>query len=120
MGVLDAPLRSVASTLVGQFGRAFTLRRTATTHDPDTNSVTETHTNYTVTGIQEDYNAVERDGQVVRFGDYRVLLAAQDLSITPTPATDELRDGSTALTIVSVERIYSGEQVAAYRLQVRR
>lgn len=65
------------------------------------------------------YKANMIDGEVIQKGDRQCLMEAQDIGFTPTPALQIVYDSET-WEIKGVEEIYSGELIAAYRLQLRR
>lgn len=59
------------------------------------------------------------DGDVIREGDVQVLLAAQGLTLTPAEKMKVAFDGET-WTAVRVKKVYSGDLIALWDLQLRR
>lgn len=126
MATLDTPLRKVARTVIGRFGKTMTLRRPATaggTYNTATLAVdvgAGADTDQSVKGVVESYSAGERSATVLA-GDLKVTIAATDSGLTTTPSTkDRLVIDSVVYQIVSVESVMSGDYPAAYTLQVRR
>lgn len=119
MGILDGPLRGVASTLLQTFGQLATLRRETSSFSPATATATLTPTDYSVKVRAERYSAHEIDGTIVQPGDVKVLVPALGLAITPTPATDKLILGGVTHEVVRVNRIIATDQPAVYEVHAR-
>ena len=60
-----------------------------------------------------------QDGDIVKVGDVRILIAAEGLAFTPE-ATQQVKIDSDRWRIVHTEPIYSGEEIAAYQIQLRK
>lgn len=110
--------------IVDQFGRNVTLRvKTTGTYSPDTGSLSGgTTTDYTVKTYIYDYRLDEIDGQSIVAGDRRAVLHTLDTggSAIPEPEVDdELIGAGDTVSIVSASKIYSGDDVICYLLQVR-
>lgn len=118
MTVLDAALRSVASTLVGQFGTDVTLVIPGTTQNEDTGVVSGSDTTETHKGSVQRYRVDQIDGTRILPGDVKVILAAADWTATPT-AGQRIRFGGHEHQVVNVSSTYSGDQVASYVVQAR-
>lgn len=58
------------------------------------------------------------DGDLIREHDFKSLVAGSGLAITPLKG-DVLVFGTERFTLVKVDPIYSGEQIAAYKMQLR-
>jgi len=120
-GALDTRMRATASRLINQFGATMVLRRQAGVYYPATGKNTETAADYDVVGSPPYPVDLRRvDGEMVRQGDAETILAASDLTFTPDQTTDHIVFGGEAWSIVAVQPIYSGEQVAAYELRLRK
>jgi hypothetical protein len=113
-------LEGRADSLITRFGTAMTLTRTTETPDGVKPWIqVRTTTDYTVQGVRTEYTDREIDGTAVQAQDYKILLAAKDLSIVPEP-DDTLTDGSTVTTIVRVRRVHPGDTDLVYTCQVRK
>lgn len=119
MGVLDAPLRAVAKTLVPKFGTTTGAIVRDGTYDEATDTV-GSPTEYSCSVVFESFAAHLVDGDVVQEGDQIAHVAAADLTITPTPATDALQVGTETWDVVRVMRVQPGATVILYSLHVRR
>lgn len=124
MGILDGPFRSLAKTLIGTLGASATLTRTTPgEYDPISGlSGMPRTTNYSVKiSPPERYSRQDvATGQgAIQQDDFRVLVAASALSIEPSAQTDTLRVAGTVFKVIALAPVYSGDQVAAYEMQVR-
>lgn len=118
-GALDR-LRGTAQRLVNTYGKTLTLREfTGNTYDPSTGTNTPSYTDHSVTGVVETFSERLIDGSSVKVGDLDVLVPDQQLSFVPSTEDLVTLDGQD-WSIVNPRREFSGEQVAFYRLQVRR
>lgn len=124
MGILDGPMRNIASTLIGVLSDTTSTitRTTEANYNPETGEADPpVTTTYSVkTSPPEAFKTLEIDGTNVLKGDFKVIVAARDLTIEPSPQTDTLTRASVVYKIIAVEPIVSGDQVAAYQLQCRR
>ena len=125
MGVLDGPARSVSAQLIRRFGRRVVLRFVPeATYDPGARAtVDEPAAELAVSALFESYRA---DAPALAEGaDYTVTIAAADVDTlgapfrAPTTRDLVIVDGA-ELRILHVDPVYSGDQVALYRLHVRR
>ena len=106
--------------MIGEFGRTITLRqRVAVVADANVpSSVTMTDTDHAVTGVVSDFKDAQVDGEQIKAGDRKVLLAAADLTVVPAPG-DQLIDGSTTLQVLDSKRIKPGGTDILYTIQAR-
>ena len=126
MAKLDR-LAPVAQRLIDDFGKPMELiaERIVADGPAGTNTpVPEPGSPFSVTGVIANYDRRLVGGASIQDGDQQVLLGATGLSIQPQPSHKlkiEQPDGATFKTLViqRVERIYSGELVAVWDLQVR-
>jgi hypothetical protein len=119
MSTLD-PLRDLATRLSDDFGKAFTIKElTGSSYDPGSGTVTNDYTDHAVTGVVRSYREDLIDGSLVQVGDLSVHVPAAQLAFTPDTDDDVILDG-TSWSVVNVRRTYSGDQVAYFRLQVRK
>lgn len=118
-GKLDKQMRLAAQRLVDDFGKPVTIRRTTSTYDVQLGKTYTSTTDYNVNGALENYADRRIDGSLILSGDLQVTIPARDLAITPDQETDALILDSETWSIVNLSRIYSGEQVAVYQMQVR-
>lgn len=121
MTILDDSLIPGVQDLLDELGKAATLRHvTASTYNPTTGAASKTTTDEAVKITPPSgYPAGMIDGDLVRHGDVKCLVAAQDLTNIPAEDDRVVYDSQT-FGIVTVAPIYSGEQVCAYKLQLRR
>jgi len=119
---LDDKLVPKTLDIINKVGRNmdFTLPL-ASSYDPVTGTGSESIvTKYTVKASPPiDFEQRYIDGDSVRRGDVRIILAAKGLPFTPVPDMKITFDGINFSTI-AVLPIYSGELVAAYDLQARK
>lgn len=134
MGVLDGPARSVADQLLGQFGTDVTfiarVDAEADDYDPDELSFPRaSDESVTVSGQVSDFKArpktTESDG--VRQADFTVTVpanafeeAASAVSFSAPETGHRVKFGGREHDVVDIDPLYSGDQVATYRVHVRR
>jgi len=121
MTTLDDALRPVAKDLLSTFGKDLTfIVKGSESYDATTGSVTVSESSVVVKGSPPaPYARKYITGDLVKEGDVQTIIAAQGLTITPDEG-QRVEFDSEKWHIVSIKRIYSGEQVAAYELQLRR
>ena len=118
MGILDAPMRSVAANLMAKFGTSITVRSvTHATYSVTDGASAESTSDTAVKGTLEEYQAHEV-GDAVKVGDRKLTIAAKDLTFTPD-TEDRVLIGTTIYRVVSVESVYSGDEAALYVIQLR-
>lgn len=118
MALLDGPMRSVASSLVGKFGKAVTFTYQATgAYDVDTGSAVVTPTASSMTGVVEEYRTDEL-GDLIEAGDVKITFAA--LGATEPKTDDTVTIGGDVFHVVRVTSIWSGDLQALYAVQARR
>ena len=90
-------------------------------YDPATGeTATGTTSTYSLKSIPPfEYEQKYIDGDIVRAGDMLTGIEGDGLLFTPAPGVLITFDSMT-WTVVSVQRYYSGEDVALYMLQLRR
>ena len=119
---LDKELREAALEIINEVGRNmdFTIPL-ANAYDPATGAGTEAIcTTYTVkVSPPIDYAQRYVDGASVQRGDARIFMAASGLPLTPVRDMVVKFDGIT-FKAVAVLPIYSGEQIAAFEVQLRK
>ena len=126
MAALDGIFGPLAKDLISQFGASVTLKVTAQTFDPVTQTASVVSNSYALKGVIEDFKAYELQGAVMS-GDAKVTIAALAVSSSGAqpPKPGDLinavfpRLGAVDRTIVSIESLFSGDKVAAYVCQVR-
>lgn len=119
-GQLDTKMRDVAETLIERFGKVVSWTSYNDSPDPTTGQVDRTATQHTSKisppiGPNQNYVA----GQVIEQGEFDLMLAASAIVFVPKVG-DEVDIDSVVYTVVKVDWIYSGTQVAAYKCTVRR
>jgi len=118
---LDTKLVPKILSLVNKYGKTLVFYTyPLTAYDPTTGEETEgAATTYSLkTTPPAQYESKLIDGDLVRNGDTWVLLPASGLEFTPVPGIKVTFDSIT-LKIVSVEKIYTGDLIGAYTLQLR-
>jgi hypothetical protein len=117
---LDTQMRALASDLIGQFGASAVLQRDEYLYDRVASKgyLQETQ-QYTIKlSPPEPYQEL-RDGAMVKTGEMKTMVAAVDLEIVPDEKDRIIFAGAT-WTVVAVEAVWSGEQVAAYILRLQK
>jgi len=118
MGLLDAPLRNVAKSLLNTFGTSVTFRLvTPGSYDTTTGTQKPTETNTTVKGTLAAYTNHER-GDSIQLGDRKLFVAASALTVTPT-TDDQIVIDSSVYRIVRNNVTYATDQAAIFELQIR-
>lgn len=70
-------------------------------------------------GLFTMFHNREIDGELIRVGDRRVLIAAQGLAAAPSTG-NLIRDGSTTYKVVKVDTLQPGDTTVLYKVQVRK
>ena len=110
--------------LVKQFGQTVILRKVVPGgYDPSTGSTSaSTETDYSVKSYMAQYTLEEiASGAVIR-GDRKALLSAYDTSgaTIPEPEEGDLIVGSgDNVSVITIQKIFSGDSVVCYICQVR-
>lgn len=124
---LDATLRPTARRLIKKYGKDATLKReTLGTFDPAASEYSGGGTTSYAVKVSppERFRQDMIDGQMVRRDDFEVLASDLALSITPTAGDESTKDtlvlDSEEYQIIRVNPVYSGEQVAMFRLHCRK
>lgn len=100
------------------FGFNATHRRVTRTYDPATGKNTESNADTTVKITPPSpYNQRQIDGTIVQIGDQWVIMSSAS-GVVPS-VTDLFVIGDLTWQVVRIEPIVSGEQTAAYRVQMR-
>lgn len=123
MTALSDRLTVTASRLIRKYGGTATLtRRVAGTFNPATQTETSGSTSTdTVKAVIEDFRAHEIDGDVIRYGDKKILLTKSDLQNLVVPKPDDIisMSGET-YRIVEVFGISAGDAFVGYSVQARK
>jgi hypothetical protein len=115
---LASSLQKVASKLMVKFGGEFTYRQVGNgTYNAATGNMGETATDYALRGVLQDVNKREVN-ELVQAGDKRLLIAANDLSITPS-TVDRVVIGTVSHQIIRVETIEQDNTPITYDLILR-
>jgi hypothetical protein len=118
MSKLDA-LGDLVGRLSNDFGKAMTLKEhTGSEYDPDTGTTVDTYNDHSVSGIVRSFRQDLMDGSAVQVGDLDVHVPASQIDFLPDTNDVLVMDG-TEWSIVYARRIYTGESVGFFRLQVR-
>lgn len=119
MALLDSIFPDLAVKEIAINGISATLHSYTGSYDRTTGENTRTETSNTVkvlpmSRVSQRYV----DGEVVKVSDSSTLIAAKDLEIAPTIGS-KLTANGIKWDIVKVSPIYSGDEVAAYKLFMR-
>lgn len=124
---LDKTLRQAAKRLIGDYGKSATLRReTQGTFEPADSSYSGgSSTDYSITvSPPQEFDQQFIDGDLIRQDDFMVSVAAKGLSVTPNSGDESTNDklvlDSVVYEIVRAKPVYSGAQVALYKLHCRK
>lgn len=124
MALLDGPVKAAVDAVLGVLGISVTLSRMseAGNYDPITGSegLGTASTAVFKASPPTRYKHNQVDGTRIRMNDLQIILATKDQTVVPDPATDTLLIAGVSYTIVDVESIYTGDEAAAYTLQIRR
>lgn len=116
MTKLDTTARATASKLLAKFGKPCTFSsRASGAYDPATGTSSPIATPYTIRLYLDSPNRAELQGGQVVNTDEVAIFAALDLPVEPLLNDTVTVDGKDRL-IKMVSRVWSGEQVALYRV----
>ena len=118
---LYAQAQDTALSLLQQFGEAATIRRTTVSggspSNPAAGSATVSETPCRLVVFPVDQRDI--DGPTIKAGDFRVIVAAKGLAITPT-TTDHIVCSAGTLAIVDAGRFAPAGTATHYRMIARR
>jgi hypothetical protein len=117
---LDDKLVPKAKELLTKFGRTVTYRTNSATFDPVESELTGGAITNTSVLIVPPFPYDRRliDGDKVMEGDMLTYIAAQDAPVTPT-LEGTIVDGTEVWRIISVDKLYTGDSLALWKLQLR-
>ena len=110
-------LATTALSIISSKGQSVTLRSVATTTPGNAWEPTRTPTNSTAKAVREQYTVGEIDGDLVRRGDRRYLVAASGLSAAPD-VDDRILD-DIEMEIVNVDVVAPAGTAGVYIVQTR-
>jgi hypothetical protein len=114
----DNGLRQVAQSVIKAVGTTVTVRKvTPGVYNVATGSATDTEADSVIKGLLSEYDASEL-GDYVLVGDRKLIVAAADLTFTPTPK-DKVLIGSDIYDIVRVTSIMAQDSAMTHELQLR-
>ena len=127
--VFDATFRALAKKLVAKFGVSTGIYTKIThgTMNDNTNKVEGSTTNAQplIMSPPVRYEQSEINGTTIKYDDFKIYITAPDFedvfgaSVKVEPE-DILEVNGITLRIIEPNPIYSGEQVAVYKIQVRK
>lgn len=126
--VFDTKFRALATKLVTKFGitNGTYTKITHGTMNDDTNKVEGGSVTANVIPMSPPirYNQTDVDGTLIRSDDYLIYIPAPDFedafgASAEIETVDFIEVDSRKLRIINTDPIYSGEQIAVYKLQVR-
>jgi len=118
---LDLALVPAVYDLIDELGKSVTLSSvTSSSYDPATGSTTIATSNKTAKATPpEPYDIRYIDGDIIRTGDMKTLIAAQGLTWTPVVGMAMTWASGNVWRVVRLSPIYSGADICAYELQLR-
>lgn len=121
MTALDDALIPVVLQLITDFGKDMTFTVISSeSFDASTGSVTTTDSTVTIKGSPPSpYEERYIDGDLIQDGDAEVFIASSGLTFTPENGQVVTFD-SERWVVQKVGKVFSGESIAAYRLQLRK
>jgi len=123
MTAVDAQFRQLAKDQIDEFGTAATIVRTTSTFNNVTNVATTTAANYSIKISPPSVPVIQEvDGDHVRRDDLFALVADLNNSAWTPPRIndDTVTFQGTNYKIVGVTPTYSGDQIAMYKIQMRK
>ena len=123
MAQLDVKMAAVALDLITRFGKTVTYtQEDNSSYDPAVGEVTASSiVNFTVKVSPPDpYDVKLIDGDIIRVGDTSSFLASSGLAFTPREVGDKIDFDGEKWRVVGVTKLWSGDNVAAYQVQLRR
>lgn len=129
MALNYANFQTLAERLINENGRSMTLTRKDQGNPVDAakpwrESTDAAEISFAVVGVVIEYEKEEVDGELIRRGDKRILIAAKDIE-DEGPANEKVEDyssitdGTTVWRIVDVQVIEPGDTRILYDLQAR-
>ncbi len=119
MAAMDVKARDLAFRLLNRFGKSCVLKSVVTgTYDKETATISRTPMSHTVKAYLETPNRQDLLGGQVVVTDEMAIFAAQGLVVEPA-INDRFTVDAKDRTIKSVTRIWSGDQVALWRVGLR-
>lgn len=113
---LDARARETARKLLAKFGKAGLIKRvTEGAYDPATGTSALTETSYSILFYIDQPNQKELSSSLVTVNSEMAIFAAKGLAIEPA-LTDKITVDGADRAIVMVNAVWSGEQVALWRV----
>jgi hypothetical protein len=121
---LDERLIPAAQSILDRFGKQVSfIVPTSPSYDPGTGVLTQgaTQTKTTKMTPPEPYESKYVDGDIIRKGDLRAYIAAQDLDFQPERAhLVTLDTEDTRWYVVRANPVYSGQKAVLWEVQLRR
>ena len=115
---LATSLQKTASKLMAKFGGLVTIRRiTLGTYNATTGTVSETASDTTIRGTLQDVSKREVN-ELVQASDKRLIIAAADLTVTPT-TTDKVLINAVTHQIIAIATIEQDNLAITYELILR-
>ena len=113
-------IRSKVAGIITDKGKTVTYVSAVAVYSAATGATVETVTSYSVkvTPPKRFENSVV-DGELIQLGDAQVTLADYAKVVTPKSG-DKITIDSEVWTVVAVGKVFSGELVATWKLQLRR
>ncbi|MCP4246071.1 MAG: hypothetical protein GY778_03385, partial [bacterium] len=87
--------------------------------DPSTGGTMPKDTDTTTFGVFTECEERQIDGSVIQAGDKQLLVAAEGLSLVPTPAYKVI-DGAETWNVEHVSTLRPGPTAILYKLRIRR
>jgi len=116
MTKLDVRARALAFKMLKKYGKSSSLKKEVDgAYDPETGTITRVETAYPIKVFLGEPNSEDLAGGQVVKTDEMAIFAAQGLSVEPQNNDKVVVDG-TDRNVKYVGRVWSGEQVALWRV----
>lgn len=105
--------------LIRQLGVSITLRSIDRVYNVTTGKTTNVNADDIIFGIVENYDVNEIDGTSIQQGDLKITISESFVTEVPIPNKWHILLNLVIHQIVTVEKIYVGDAIVAYKLQAR-
>lgn len=119
-----AEMAGVALDMIDEFGRDIVLRDQRRTPAAAGGSVTKNPIDYSVRSVIESFAAKEVDGETIKRGDIKLLVAGTALAAQPAADWSAFLGSDASAVpehrVIHVDTTYAGDVPVLYTIQVRR
>lgn len=121
MGVLDGVLNGAVSTVLGLVGPSgVILTQRLSFYNASSDQKVETTRDYPIVcSPRDEYNERDVDGDRIKMGDFKVMIAAEGLPITPNSQNCIITINGRKAYIINVNPIEVGATAVSYEVHCR-